>query len=404
MKYNKPKQTMKFKKQKKDRLRKVSLPKLKVAFPLVVISFLFVYSTYVKVHRNKLTLGTVQSQAKHEKKQQKGYTPANVEKYIMDNAETLGFDKETAKGCDIWNSPDASTKENYNQLQAYSKDIQSYYKAINQRTTPIPDLMETIRKHGQDNWDETCKSLRPHPDGIQALFPSKQLSSMGDLGYMEPLLTPMRHHQFCSEGEEVAGLFNMEYMVHDFEALCQKMKPTSRRVLIDMGASLVFHKPEDEQENVVVPIMFLLELYEKFGFNFDHIYAFEVTEQDANEVYKELLPKKYFPSYHWINTGVSADKDDNLNPLYSIINQFNEDDIIIVKLDIDTGSIEVPLVKQLLEDDSINKLVDHFYFEHHVNMEEIEPWWSYSMEGTVKESFELMNGLRKKGVAAHFWP
>ena len=317
MKYNKPKQTMKFKKQKKDRLRKVSLPKLKVAFPLVVISFLFVYSTYVKVHRNKLTLGTVQSQAKHEKKQQKGYTPANVEKYIMDNAETLGFDKETAKGCDIWNSPDASTKENYNQLQAYSKDIQSYYKAINQRTTPIPDLMETIRKHGQDNWDETCKSLRPHPDGIQALFPSKQLSSMGDLGYMEPLLTPMRHHQFCSE--RYAGLFNMEYMVHDFEALCQKMKPTSRRVLIDMGASLVFHKKdeskddqedepeddqEDDQEDVVVPIMFLLELYEKFGFNFDHIYAFEATEQDANEVYKELLPKKYFPSYHWINTGM----------------------------------------------------------------------------------------------------
>ena len=103
-------------------------------------------------------------------------------------------------------------------------------------------------------------------------------------------------------------------------------------------------------------------------------------------------------------SGVSADKDNNLNPLYSIINQFNEDDIIIVKLDIDTGSIEVPLVKQLLEDDSINKLVDHFYFEHHVNMEEMEPWWSYSMEGTVKESFELMNGLRKKGVAAHFWP
>jgi hypothetical protein len=398
-------------KQKRDRSWKQSLPKLKVALPLVVVSFLFMYNANVKIHRNKLTTtqGPVQSQTRHKKmkkKKQKGYTPANVEKYIMDNMEELGFDKDTAKGCDIWKSPDASTNENYNQLQAYGKEIQNYYKAINKKyspTTPMPDLMETIRKqHGQggNNWDETCKSLRPHPDGIQALFPSNQLSSIDGLGYMEPLLTPMRHHQFCVEGEEEDGLFNMEYMVHDFEALCLKMKPTSRRVLIDMGASLVFHTEDDS----VVPIMFLLELYEKFGFNFDHIYAFEVEEQDAEEVYKELLPKKYFSSYHWINAGVSADKDNNMNPLYSIINQFNEDDIIIVKLDIDTGSIEVPLAKQLLEDDSINKLVDHFYFEHHVNMEEIEPWWDYTMEGTIKDTFELMNGLRKKGVAAHFWP
>ena len=53
----------------------------------------------------------------------------------------------------------------------------------------------------------------------------------------------------------------MEYMAQDFEALCKKMKPTLRRVLIDMGASLVF-----EPEDVVVPIMFLLELYEKVWF------------------------------------------------------------------------------------------------------------------------------------------
>ena len=43
---------------------------------------------------------------------------------------------------------------------------------------------------------------------------------------------------------------------------------------------------------LLFPIMFLLELYmKKYGFNFDHIYAFEVTEQDPNEFYKELLPK-----------------------------------------------------------------------------------------------------------------
>ena len=91
-----------------------------------------------------------------------------------------------------------------------------------------------------------------------------------------------------------------------------------------------------------------------------------------------------------------------MNPFYSILKQFNEDDLIVVKLDIDTPEIEVPLVKQLLEDDSISKLVDHFYFEHHVHMDEMYRHWVPS-KGTLKDTFDLMSGLRAKGVAAHFW-
>ena len=92
-----------------------------------------------------------------------------------------------------------------------------------------------------------------------------------------------------------------------------------------------------------------------------------------------------------------------MNPFYSILNQFNEDDLIVVKLDIDTAEIEVPLAKDLLEDDSINKLIDHFYFEHHVQMDEMYKYWRRVSKGTLKDTFDLMSGLRKKGVAAHFW-
>lgn len=96
-----------------------------------------------------------------------------------------------------------------------------------------------------------------------------------------------------------------------------------------------------------------------------------------------------------------------MNPIKYILRNFNEDDLIIFKLDIDTGSIEVPLAYQLLEDDSVKGLIDHFYFEHHVNMKEMAPWWGgkviNTMEGTIKESLELMNGLREKGIGAHFW-
>ncbi len=123
-------------------------------------------------------------------------------------------------------------------------------------------------------------------------------------------------------------------------------------------------------------------------------------------MYGDLLPNKYFASYHWINVGVSAEEGHKLNPLHSILKKFNEDDFIVVKLDIDTSSIEVPLATQLLEDkdDVYHRLVDQFYFEHHVHLGELASYWKKSMKGSVKDSLDLFYGLRKKGIAAHFWP
>ena len=86
------------------------------------------------------------------------------------------------------------------------------------------------------------------------------------------------------------------YLVHDFEAMCRNLKPHSKRIFIDLGASLSFSGKDQ-------PVVQLLDLYERFGFNFDHIYAFEATFTEPEEVYKKLLPEKYFNSYHWINVG-----------------------------------------------------------------------------------------------------
>ena len=79
-----------------------------------------------------------------------------------------------------------------------------------------------------------------------------------------------------------------------------------------------------------------------------------------------MLPEKYVASYHWINVGVSAGPKSKLNPLHSILGQFDEDDFIVVKLDVDTHAVEWPLCKQLLQGEEFNNKVDQFYFEHHV--------------------------------------
>ena len=82
---------------------------------------------------------------------------------------------------------------------------------------------------------------------------------------------------------------------------------------------------------------------------------------------------------------------------------YNKDDFIVVKLDIDTSSIEIPLVYQLLQDDRFVDLVDQFYFEHHVYLQELARSWGSSMNGTVSESLRLFQSVRRKGIGAHSW-
>eukprot|EP00550_Attheya_septentrionalis_P012705 CAMPEP_0198303720 /NCGR_PEP_ID=MMETSP1449-20131203/57035_1 /TAXON_ID=420275 /ORGANISM="Attheya septentrionalis, Strain CCMP2084" /LENGTH=377 /DNA_ID=CAMNT_0044006227 /DNA_START=108 /DNA_END=1241 /DNA_ORIENTATION=+ len=326
------------------------------------------------------------------------YAPSNLERYFMDNLSNLGYNETSDPStCNIWSDPSITTSDIHKDLIAYAKDLESHTLAV-QEFEMIPDLLTTIQENSKFSSiinHNVCKTARPHPDGVRGLFPNSQLS-LSDSGYIDPLLPPMRNNKIC---ENMRYLMSLDYLVHDFEAMCRKLKPTSRRVLIDMGASLDFHGREQ-------PIVVLMELYKKFGFSFDHIYAFEMTPSDPKKLFTDLLPEKYLPSYHWINVGVVSDEGAKLNPLHSILKTFNEDDLIVVKLDIDTSWVEMPLALQLLEDkDGIyHRLVDQFYFEHHVHLGELSHNWRGSMSGSIKDSFELFHGLRLKGIPAHFWP
>eukprot|EP00588_Corethron_pennatum_P001021 CAMPEP_0194288090 /NCGR_PEP_ID=MMETSP0169-20130528/36099_1 /TAXON_ID=218684 /ORGANISM="Corethron pennatum, Strain L29A3" /LENGTH=375 /DNA_ID=CAMNT_0039034995 /DNA_START=607 /DNA_END=1734 /DNA_ORIENTATION=+ len=328
------------------------------------------------------------------------YVPSSLEQYFIKNLDNLGYDSvDDPDTCNIYKDPNITTPSIHAQLIEYSGFLDTYENAT-KNFEPIPDLLKEIQT---SNSHDVCKTARldPNIDDIRAFFPGNNLCSTQS-GFIEPLLPPMRHHGICTNVR--AHLFDMNYLVHDFEAMCRKLKPTSKRILIDMGASLLFHAAGDVAP--VQPVVNLINLYKKFGFHFDHIYGFEVTPFEAEKVYKKLLTKEYMASYHWINVGVTKNKKGKLNPLHSIVKQYSEDDLIIVKLDIDTASIEVSLAHQLLQDkDNVyHKLIDQFYFEHHVHQKELAPFWKLSMEGTIKDSFKLFHGLRKKGIPTHFWP
>lgn len=230
----------------------------------------------------------------------KEYIPASCEKYIVKHATELGYastEVGTAQepwlnlvnGCTIWNDPKASNDEIYNSLQSYLLDLDNYNEAM-KNFVPIPDLLDEIKKGNYD----VCLSAKVHPDGLVSLFPSKQLS-LTKSGYVEPLTTPMRSMNFCKS----SGVMDMDFLIHDFEAMCRNLKPMSRRVFIDLGASL--------DHGTGNPVGWLLGEYEKFGFIFDHIYAFEIKFTKPEDVFGHLLADKYFAAYHWMNVGKYLD-------------------------------------------------------------------------------------------------
>ncbi len=243
----------------------------------------------------------------NNKRQDFVYVPASTEEYIMNHFEDLGYnvaDWEVAEACPIWQKPEVSTQENFDNLQAFRRELDEYTKKVNEfvdtnskNNSTVPNFVKTMRKGGHSiDQRELCKAARLHPAGMEGLFPSKQLS-LTPAGYVEPLLTPMRHPAYCDSRDRNV-ILSMDYLIHDFEQMCLDLKPSSTSVLIDMGASLQFHRKRRR-----VPILQFLDRFEQFGFQFDHIYGFEITEVNPGEFYNDVLPEKYIPSFHWINTG-----------------------------------------------------------------------------------------------------
>ena len=168
-----------------------------------------------------------------------------------------------------------------------------------------------------------------------------------------------------------------------------------------MGASLDFHL--QGQTSDISPAIYVTTVYEAFGFHFDHIYGYELKPKDPKQVYQQI-PDTLKAAYHWYNVGVDADISSSNNPLKLLLEHYTPDDFIVVKLDIDTGSIEQPMIEYIRDTPAIQQLIDVIYFEHHVHSLENAVYWKTSMRGTVQDSLQLFQTLRQKGIAAHYWP
>jgi hypothetical protein len=319
------------------------------------------------------------------------YQPSKVEEYVFKNAQRLGYNKTDppASTCSLWKDSKTAS-EIHSPLLQYERELRDYAK----RLENFPGTVKDLREHLTEDNHTICDSLELHKDGLAGIFKSGVLSQTTS-GLVEPLLPPLRHPGICWNK---TLLLSMDYLVHDFASMCRQLKPTSRTVLVDMGASLDFHHGETS------PAVYLTKLFQRFGFRFDHVYAFEIKQKKPQKVF-QAVPDDLRAAYHWINVGVETDPMSGNNPLKLLKDNFREDDFVIVKLDIDTPFVELPLAQQLLQDDSLNRLVDSFYFEQHVHLGELRSSWGKGngMACSVQDSLELFAALRKRGIPAHSW-
>lgn len=369
------------------------------ALRLLALLFIFVFAliretinacSFSAIFPSKILVQSWQDQKEKENEERvPHYTPSTLEDFVIANSNKYGMNA-TSIGtmqpmCTIME------QSNAHELRRYLASLDTYNTMVENFIPLQEDIRTMISRSGKS----ACEKLSLLKQNTSSNpFEPHQLSFSSTVGGLEPLLPPLRHPRFCEEGDSL--IVDLSYLVHDFSTMCKTLKSTSRTVFVDMGASLDFHGADD------MPAMYILKLYKKFGFHFDHIYAYEVTPKEPSQVFAKV-PPEFLSAYHWINIGVESDPKKTVNPLQMIADNFNEDDFIVVKLDIDTSSIEVPLAYQLLRDERLAGLVDQFYFEHHVFLQELTYAWGRTMGGSVSESLYLFQSLREKGVGAHSW-
>lgn len=147
--------------------------------------------------------------------------------------------------------------------------------------------------------------------------------------------------------------------------------------------------------------------YESRGIEFDNIYVWEAVFQ-GDENYWDGTPteirSKWKPRLKFYDgVPVSAGKNAENNPLNVILAECQPDDFCAFKLDIDTPSVELPLVEQLIESPAVAEVLDEFFFEHHVAGVMQYHGWGYEVNGTFEDSYRIFSRLRKMGVRAHSW-
>jgi len=126
----------------------------------------------------------------------------------------------------------------------------------------------------------------------------------------------------------------------------------------------------------------------------------ESTEIKPSNFWREV-PSEVKPYYHWYNTLAVTAKNIE-NPLQMIKLLVKQEDFLLLKIDIDNSAVEEEFISQILADPSLIALIDDLYFEHHVNVPEMNGYWGVS-PNFLNSTYQLFRKMREGGISAHSW-
>lgn len=130
---------------------------------------------------------------------------------------------------------------------------------------------------------------------------------------------------------------------------------------------------------------------------FDAIWAWEARHMpDWWRTVPEVMRKKLT----FINEPVNLTEASALGVLETTA---LPEDFVVFKVDIDSPNIELSLVHAIANRPELSRLVDEFFFEYHLFVDDALPWKKGFANSTVAEALELMQRLRRLGIRAHFW-
>eukprot|EP01138_Halocafeteria_seosinensis_P016260 gb/GECG01016590.1/.p1 GENE.gb/GECG01016590.1/~~gb/GECG01016590.1/.p1 ORF type:complete len:157 (+),score=11.98 gb/GECG01016590.1/:1-471(+) len=118
----------------------------------------------------------------------------------------------------------------------------------------------------------------------------------------------------------------------------------------------------------------------------------------------QSVPAEVWPYYQWVNMPCSSTVGAATNPWTWVKELVKPEDFVVVKLDIDTPSVELPLVSQFQNDTELQMLVDEFFFEKHHNHWQMNHYFHHKVQGDLALAYDLLYRLRKSGIRAHSWP
>lgn len=210
---------------------------------------------------------------------------------------------------------------------------------------------------------------------------------------LEPLAGILRNPRFICDGVDFDKEFDIDWLVlADHGRLSQPAKS----ILFDAGGSRFMDS-----------MHWFASQYEKRGIVFDNIYVWEAIRQGTEAYWSGTAPevrqKWEARLIFYDGVPVSAEEHSDHNPIKRILADCRLEDFCAFKLDIDTPSVELPIVEQLLASPAVASVLDEFFFEHHVHGLMQQYGWGPDVNGTFTDSYQIFTKLRSMGVRAHSW-